>query len=48
MTGKDIARATGPLSKAKIYIDDTAGISVMEMRSKCRRIKNGTWNWFDM
>lgn len=34
-----IARATGPLSKAKIYIDDTAGVSVMEMRSKCRRLK---------
>jgi len=34
-----IARATGPLSKAKIYIDDTAGLSVMEMRSKCRKIK---------
>ena len=25
--------------KAKIYIDDTAGISVMDMRSKCRKIK---------
>ncbi|MBD7913111.1 MULTISPECIES: replicative DNA helicase [Clostridium] len=36
---ENIARATGPLSKAKIYIDDTAGVSVMEMRSKCRRIK---------
>lgn len=34
-----IARATGPLSKAKIYIDDTAGLSVLEMRSKCRKIK---------
>lgn len=34
-----IAKATGPLSKAKIYIDDTAGLSVMEMRSKCRKIK---------
>ena len=34
-----IARATGPLSKAKIYIDDPAGLSVMEMRSKCRKIK---------
>ena len=34
-----IARATGPLAKAKIYIDDTAGISVMDMRSKCRKIK---------
>jgi replicative DNA helicase len=35
----NIARAAGPLSKARIYIDDTAGLSVMEMRSKCRRIK---------
>ena len=36
---KNIARASGPLSQAKIYIDDTAGISVTEMRSKCRRLK---------
>ena len=36
---ENIARATGPLSKAKMYIDDTAGVSVMEMRSKCRRLK---------
>ncbi len=36
---ESIARATGPLSKAKIYIDDTAGVSVMEMRSKCRKLK---------
>lgn len=35
----NIARASGPLADAKIFIDDTAGISVMEMRSKCRRIK---------
>jgi replicative DNA helicase len=35
----NIARASGPLAEAKIYIDDTAGLSVMEMRSKCRRIK---------
>ena len=34
-----IAMATGPLSKAKIYIDDTAGMPIMEMRSKCRKIK---------
>ena len=27
------------LSEAKIFIDDTAGITVMEMRSKCRRLK---------
>ncbi|SFO11424.1 replicative DNA helicase [Proteiniclasticum ruminis] len=36
---ENIARASGPLSQAKIYIDDTAGISVTEMRSKCRRLK---------
>ena len=35
----NIARATGPLSKAKIFIDDSAGISVMEMKSKARRLK---------
>ncbi|MGL5378942.1 replicative DNA helicase [Clostridium sp.] len=34
-----IAMATGPLSKARIFIDDTAGLSVMDMRSKCRKIK---------
>ena len=34
-----IARATGPLAKAKIYIDDTAGITVMDMRSRARRLK---------
>lgn len=27
------------LSKAEIYIDDTAGITVMEMKNKCRRLK---------
>ncbi|MFX0549857.1 replicative DNA helicase [Hathewaya histolytica] len=36
---ENIARASGPLSSAKIYIDDTAGTSVMEMRSKCRKLK---------
>lgn len=36
---ESIARASGPLASAGIYIDDTAGISVMEMRSKCRRLK---------
>ena len=29
----------GPLSKINIYIDDTAGISLMEMKAKCRRLK---------
>ncbi len=36
---ESIARASGPLASAKIYIDDTAGTTVMEMRSKCRRLK---------
>ena len=35
----NIARATGPLSKAKMFIDDSAGISVLEMKSKARRLK---------
>lgn len=34
-----IARSIGPLSEAPIYIDDTSGISVMEIRAKCRRLK---------
>lgn len=36
---ESIAKAAGPLGNSKIYIDDTAGVSVMEMRSKCRRLK---------
>ncbi|MGL5152106.1 MAG: replicative DNA helicase [Clostridium sp.] len=36
---ENIARATGPLSKARIFIDDTAGVTVMEMRNKCRRLR---------
>lgn len=34
-----IARALGPLSEAPIYLDDTPGVSVMELRAKCRRLK---------
>ncbi|MBC9786495.1 replicative DNA helicase [Heliobacillus mobilis] len=34
-----LTRAITPLSDAPIYIDDTAGITVMEMRAKCRRLK---------
>ncbi|KAB3532190.1 replicative DNA helicase [Alkaliphilus serpentinus] len=34
-----IAQAMIPLSRAEIYFDDTPGITVMEMRSKCRRLK---------
>lgn len=35
----DINDALDTLSKAQIHIDDTAGISIMEMKSKCRRLK---------
>lgn len=34
-----IAQALAPLSDAPIYIDDTPGITVMDIRSKCRRLK---------
>ena len=34
-----LAEAIGPLSEAEIYIDDTPGISVTEIRSKCRKLK---------
>ncbi len=34
-----IAQAMVPLSGAKIYFDDSAGISVTQMRSKARRLK---------
>lgn len=34
-----IAQAMVPLSRAKIHFDDSAGISVTEMRSKARRLK---------
>lgn len=39
----DIIRASealDPLTHANIYIDDTAGVSVPEVRSKCRRLKS--------
>ncbi|TCT13132.1 replicative DNA helicase [Natranaerovirga pectinivora] len=34
-----IAEGSGVLAKAPIYIDDTPGISVSEMRAKCRKLK---------
>lgn len=43
MASKDdlrkLSKALGPLSSAQIYIDDTPGITVMEVRSKCRKLK---------
>lgn len=36
--------AVGTLSKAGIYIDDTAGIKVAEIRARCRRLKKEKGN----
>jgi replicative DNA helicase len=33
-----LAQAIGTLSEAKIFIDDSASIGVLEMRAKCRRL----------
>jgi len=34
-----LSTALGRLGEAKIFIDDTPGVSVMEIRTKCRRLK---------
>ena len=34
-----LAEASGVLSEANIYVDDTPGISIMEIRAKCRKMK---------
>ena len=34
-----LAEASGRLSESKIFIDDTPGISIMEIRAKCRKLK---------
>lgn len=34
-----LAMASGKLSESQIFIDDTPGISVMEIRAKCRKMK---------
>ena len=46
MTGKleeddwsKLASVVGPISDSGIYIDDTPGISIMEIRTKCRKLK---------
>ena len=36
---RDLAEASARLAKAKIYVDDTPGLDVMEMRAKARRLK---------
>ena len=35
-----LSEAIGTLSEAKIFIDDTPSIGVLEMRAKCRRLKS--------
>jgi replicative DNA helicase len=44
MLGKDdwrkLALAVGELSAAEIYLDDTPGITTLEVRAKARRLKN--------
>ena len=39
---RDLADAAARLSKAKIYVDDTPGMDVMELRAKARRLKMET------
>ena len=34
-----LAEAIGPLSEGEMYIDDTPGINIMEIRDKCRKLK---------
>ena len=34
-----LAQAIGPLSEANVFIDHTPGITVMEIRTKCRKLK---------
>lgn len=41
LTGDDwlrLAKALGPMSNAPMYIDDTAGITPSQLRSRCRRL----------
>ncbi len=35
-----IVQAAGKLAAARIFIDDTPGLSVLELRAKCRRLKS--------
>lgn len=42
MTDQDwerLVEALGPLSEAQVYLDDTGGITLAELRSKCRKLK---------
>ena len=39
---KRFNEATTQLSKAKLYIDDTPGITIGEIRAKCRRLASSS------
>ena len=42
LTDEDLAKlaeTSGELSQAPIYIDDTAGIKIVDLRAKCRKLK---------
>src|SRR5437660_2949430 len=39
---RDLAEASARLSKGRIYVDDTPGIDIMDMRAKARRLKMET------
>lgn len=34
-----VAEVIGPISNSPLYVDDTAGTTVMEIRAKCRKLK---------
>ncbi len=36
---RDLAEASGRIARGKIWVDDTPGIDIMEMRAKARRLK---------
>lgn len=36
---QSLARAAGKLSNAPIFVDDTPGLGILELRAKCRRLK---------
>ena len=40
---KKLSAAAGPLSEAKIYIDDSAGLNIMELRAKARQLNRAVF-----
>ena len=41
-----LIESAGDISKAPLIIDDTPGISISELRSKCRKFKlENDWDW---